>query len=264
LKSKNLSNESLMKFYILLIVLSLPLWILGFIAQDLADILPINLPVSAIMFICPLIAVLILTPKEDRHNIIGKLLRRIFDYKKIKKRWYLIIFCLMPCVMVVSYFIMILAGLQLPEPVLPLAAIPIFVVVFFFCAACEEIGWIGYVGDRMERRWDALKMGAVIGVIWGVWHSIPYFQSNHDLVWIFWQILTSVFNRILIVWIYNNNGKSMFSGISYHAMINVSVFLFPNYGSHYNPAITAVLLGIVSVIVVRIWGSKTLTSEKNP
>ena len=42
----------------------------------------------------------------------------------------------------------------------------------------------------------------------------------------------------------------MFSSVMYHIMINVSVFSFPNYGSHYDPAITAAILGIVMVIVL--------------
>jgi hypothetical protein len=64
--------------------------------------------------------------------------------------------------------------------------------------------------------------------------------------------------RVIIVWIYNNTGKSLFATILYHAMSNVSMFLFPNYGSHYDPFITSIILVSIAAIVVFAWGPKTL------
>lgn len=251
MNNKTLQTKPLLKFYLLLVAISIPFWILGAMAEDLAKMLPINLPISALMFICPLIVTFILVPKESKKKDIRKLLKRVFDYKKIKnKNWYIVIVGLTSGVMVLSYLVMRLMGEPLPNPVIPIFDILIFFILFFFTAACEEIGWMGYVIEHMEDNSKALRTGIIMGLAWGIWHAVPYFQGNHDFQWVVWQILTSVFNRILIVWIYSNNEKSMFSSVIYHTMINVSVFLFPNYGSHYDPAVTAVILGIVTVIVL--------------
>jgi hypothetical protein len=46
--------------------------------------------------------------------------------------------------------------------------------------------------------------------------------------------------------------------ILFHDMLDVSEFLFPNYGSHYDPAITGILIISTAVIVTFFWGPKTL------
>jgi hypothetical protein len=49
----------------------------------------------------------------------------------------------------------------------------------------------------------------------------------------------------LIVWLYNNTARSVFAAVICHDTANVSEFLFPNLGSHYDP----VLFGLVAAIV---------------
>ena len=41
-------------------------------------------------------------------------------------------------------------------------------------------------------------------------------------------------------------------------MMNVSEFLFPNYGSHYDPVITGVITAILAAVVTFLWGPRTL------
>jgi hypothetical protein len=43
-------------------------------------------------------------------------------------------------------------------------------------------------------------------------------------------------------------------------MINVSEFLFPVYGSFYNPEITGIITIILGAVIVSLWGPKTLAS----
>lgn len=256
-------KKSPLKFHILLIVLSVPFWILGVVAEHLADRLPINLPISALMAICPIIAAIILVRNENGTRGIRELMRRTFDYKGVpNKIWYLICVFMMPLVLLLSYIIMRLLNLPLPVPHIQIIAIPIFLIVFFISAIAEEVGWTGYLYEPMLKRWSALKAGVVIGAIWGIWHVVPLIQADNNPIWIVWQVITSILNRILMIWIYNNSRRNVFLGVIYHMMINVSVFLFPNYGSHYNPAITSIILGVVTMIVTFLWGSKTLAQYR--
>jgi uncharacterized protein len=46
-------------------------------------------------------------------------------------------------------------------------------------------------------------------------------------------------------------------------MINVTYFLFPIYGSHYDPRIAGLIITFVAVIVVVVWRPRTLARYEN-
>jgi membrane protease YdiL (CAAX protease family) len=166
----------------------------------------------------------------------------------------------MPLIMVLSYELMRLVGRPLPQdPRVPFLAIPVLFVVFLVAAVGEEAGWMGYAFEPMQNRAGALRTGILMGSIWGIWHFIGwYFQTHNTLTWTAGQFISTVALRIIIVWLYNNTGKSVFAAVLFHDMMNVSEFLFPNYGSHYDPVITGVITAIVTEVVTFLWGPRTL------
>jgi hypothetical protein len=70
--------------------------------------------------------------------------------------------------------------------------------------------------------------------------------------------------RIITVWVYENAKQSVVAAVIFHAMGNVAQFLFPNYGSHYDPFVTFVILGLLTIAVVALWGPATLSRFKSP
>lgn len=253
-------------FFALVFVFAVPLWALGFLAnQGLLKGLGINLPFSALVFVCPLLAACILVYREERMTGITRLLKRVFDGRKIKPwLWYAPILLLLPVLYTLSYGMMRLMGVPLPAPRISLLTLPILFALFFLSAACEEVGWSGYAIDPLQMRWNALGAALIVGIAWAAMHVVPDIQGGHTWAWIAGQRGFSVALRVLIVWLYNNTGKSVFAAILFHDMDNVSVFaLFPNDGdSHYIPAITAALTAIAALVVAFFWGSKTLARFK--
>jgi uncharacterized protein len=77
-------------------------------------------------------------------------------------------------------------------------------------------------------------------------------------VWIAWWCLYTVAIRVLIVWIYNNTGRSVFAAALFHATTNLTWQLFPNQGSCWGPAVTGPILALAAAIVTFLWGPKTL------
>lgn len=175
-----------------------------------------------------------------------------------EKIWYLPIIFFMPLVMVLAYVLANLTGYHIPDPQVPVLLVPVYFVLFFFGAVGEELGWQGYAFEPLQARWNALGAGIIIGIVWAVVHIIPYLQAHHTAKWIVWQCVTTVLARVIIVWIYNNTGKSLFGAITFHAMLNVSEMLYPNYGSYYDPFFASIILGVFAVAVIVVWGSKTL------
>jgi membrane protease YdiL (CAAX protease family) len=253
------SRQSPARFFLLVFALAVPFWLLGALAERGLP-LRMRLPVSALEFVCPLIAALILVYRGEKLGGTGRLLQRLFDYRRIRTAiWYVPIVFLMPTIYLLSYGVMRLLGRPLPEPHIPLVTIPILISVFFVAAVGEEGGWMGYAVDPLQDRWSALTTGIILGLVWGLFHVVPDIQSHHGLAWIAWQRgVYDVVLRILIVWLYNNTGKSVFAAILVHDLDNVSASLFPNDGSHYDPAVTGAITAITAAIVAFLWGSKTL------
>jgi hypothetical protein len=103
-----------------------------------------------------------------------------------------------------------------------------------------------------------LVASIILGTVWAAWHIVPWFQGHPNPEWVIWQSAATVALRITIVWLYNNNGESVFSSLLFHATINVSIYMFPNYVSGYDPFITFIILAIAALIITFLWGSETL------
>jgi len=252
-------EKSPLKFFLLVFVISAPFWLMGAMAEQKLP-LPFNLPVGSLVLICPMIAALILVYRENGLDGVKQLLKRSFDFKRIKgKIWYVPIFFLMPGIMVLEYGLMKLMGVSIPNFQFPVLMLPVFFVVFFIGAIGEEIGWTGYATDPLQNRWNAFEASIILGIMWAIWHVTSFVQAHYTPIWVAGQFATTVVLRVLIVCLYNNTGKSMFAAIAFHAMGNVSeLVLFPIYGSYYDPVITFIIMAVTAAIVTFLWGPKTL------
>jgi membrane protease YdiL (CAAX protease family) len=244
-------------FFLLVFLLSAPVWLIGSVAG--AFPLPIDLPFAALMTFNPMIAALVLIYGESGRAGVKSLLARAVDVRRIRQPiWYFVAIFLMPLVLILAYWVLRSTEAPLPEPKIPLQAIPPFFLMFFIGAIGEELGWQGFVFDRLRERWNALEASLILGVVWALWHVIPMAQTNHGAAWVFWQCMTQVVSRIITVWLYAAAGESVFITILFHAMTNVSEFLFPNYGSHYDPFVTFIILLLTAAIIIFLWGAATL------
>lgn len=254
--NKAASGRSPLKFFILALVLSIPFLLAGSLVDQA---LPFGLPISALMFPCPFLAAVILVYREEGRGGARRFLGRLLDAKVIRpKRWFVPIFLLTPAIYLLAYVVMFLLGLPLASP-LSVLFVPLLFLIFFVAAAGEEAGWTNYATDPMQTRYGALGAALLIGVIWAAWHVIPDLQAHQSWAFIVGQRTFTVFLRVLMVWIYNNAGKSVFSAIIVHDMVNVSVYtLFPEV-SYVVVNITAVIAALLAVVVVYLWGPRTLS-----
>ncbi|MDD1715532.1 MAG: CPBP family intramembrane metalloprotease [Methanolinea sp.] len=261
------SKRSPWAFFVLVYALSIPFWVVNVL-------FPLNLPIDNLPVtdigatFMPLVAASILVHREGEPGGVRRFLKRVFDYKRItKKIWYIPIFLLMPIVYVITYTIMRLAGLPVPaEWHIPLV-LPLLFVAFFFAAAGEELGYTGYAIDPLQSRYPSLTAGIMAGSFWAIWHLPSMIQIGQTPGLIAWGLLGTVGFRILIVWIYNNTGNSVCAAILFHAMTNTGRSVFPGSRSAYELADGIAgysLIIVTAVIVVFLWGSKTLARFRLP
>jgi len=174
------------------------------------------------------------------------------------KIWYVPIILLMPCIMVLSYAAIRLMGVPLPAPPFSVGTILALFVAFFIGALGEELGWSGYAIDPLQERFGALRGALLLGVAWAVWHYVALLEVHRSLAFIVWWSLGTVAARVIIVWLYNNTGKSVFVAALFHTMINLTWQVFPINGSYYDPRVTSLITAILAVVVVIVWGPRTV------
>ncbi len=112
---------------------------------------------------------------------------------------------------------------------------------------------MGYAFEPMQEKWNAFKAALVLGLIWALWHIPIFIFLIVDPVLIGAQALILVAIRFLLVWLFNNTGKSVFAVILCHAIYNVVISLLP-----VNLIITSLFLLITAVIVTFLWGPETM------
>jgi membrane protease YdiL (CAAX protease family) len=248
--------RSPLKFFVLVFTLSIPFW-LAFGLSDL-QLMP-GLSVGVLMAFCPMAAALLLVHRAGKSAGVTELLKRSFDFQRIRaKRWYVPTLLLMAGVNVAVYGLMRWMDLPLPAPQIALPAAALMLVAFFVGALGEELGWSGYITEPLQQRWSALQTGLLLGFVSILWHLGPLLLMHRSPSWIGWWCLYAVAARVLIVWLYNNTGKSVFAAAMFHATLNLSFMLFPVYGSHFDMRLGGVAMAITAAVVTWVWGPATL------
>jgi membrane protease YdiL (CAAX protease family) len=237
-------------FFALVFALAVPFWLIG---GALGWVLLPGLPVTALMAICPGIAALILVRNEDGSAGVTALLKRGIDTTRIRALWYAPILLLMPCIMVLAFAMQRVMGVAVPVPDVSIASALLLCLLFFAGAFCEELGWSGYVTDPLQDRWGVLPAAILLGAVWATFHFVALLQAHHSLEWIAWWSLGTVASRVLIVWLYDNTGKSVFAATLFHMTVNVTWQLFPVHGSFFDPRITGLITVGAAMLVALIW-----------
>jgi len=205
---------------------------------------------------------LILVQRDSGAAGVTELMRRSFDFKRIReKRWYLPILLTMPAVSVVVFALMSWMAMPPPAPQFSAVAAPaalLMFIAFFIGALGEELGWSGYILDALQERWNALQAGVILGLVGIVWHLVPLLLIHRSPTWIAWWCLYAVAARILTVWLYNNTGKSVFAAALFHATLNISFMLFPVDGSHFDMRLGGLVMAFTAALVTVVWGPTTL------
>ena len=73
-----------------------------------------------------------------------------------------------------------------------------------------------------------------------------------------WWALGTVASRVLMTWLYNTAGRSVFAAALFHSTVNLSWQMFPNNGSHWDPRLNAILISACAITVTLTCGPRKL------
>ena len=100
-------------------------------------------------------------------------------------------------------------------------------IVGFF----EELGWTGFATPRMRLRYSILSTGLIIGLLWGAWHFLLFWESDSfsgafPLVLLIARLFTWLpAYRILMVWVYGRT-ESLLVTILMHTSLVATLAIF--------------------------------------
>jgi uncharacterized protein len=246
------------RFFGLVLILSLPFYALGIAGNALP--FASALPISALMAIVPMIAALGLIVWQSGSATAGTLFKSALALHRIPNAWWaLFSLSIMPAAFALTGGIIWLSGTAMPTlHLLPLIAILPAFALFLLGAVAEEIGWQGYAYPRLTLRYSPLQAALIIGVVWALWHIIPFALMGRGATWIMWHSLGMILMRIIIVWLFVNTGQSVAVAVLFHIMSNSVWGMFADFTAYYDPMIMSFVLGVPVIVIVSLCGSRML------
>ena len=209
----------------------------------------------------PGIAGIIMTYREQGKEGGRDFWRRVFDFRRISLKWYTLILLLFPALHLITIainhwlggdppeFAFIKGALTMPAGILTVT------ILYLLQSALEELGWRGYMLDRLQTIWKPTIASLVLGVIHALWH-LPLFwvvgtnQNRYLSVTAF--VLFVVFvtsGSFYNTWCYNDNRRSTLAVILFHTGANLTLdtFMLPGTGEYIFKIVAAFGAALIAI-----------------
>lgn len=111
----------------------------------------------------------------------------------------------------------------------------------------EELGWTGFAIPRMRLRYGVLATGLIVGLLWGAWHFLLFWESDSfSGAFPLALLLARLFSwlpayRVLMVWVYDRT-ESLLVAILMHVSLVATLTII-------DPSLTGG--GLLTFILVR-------------
>ena len=200
--------------------------------------------------------------------------KRIIDFKRIPARWYLVITLFVPFLNSLAALLDKLAGgsgATWGEAALNLLTNPASIILSVLFASLfpfiEELGWRGYVLDRLQEKHSALVSSLILGIVWSLWHLPTFFVRDSyqaslgigtPAFWLFFAGIIPL--TFAFTWIYNSTGRSTLAVILFHSMVNFTGELIAL--SERADTLSIALWLVVAIGITVIWSTKTPARQK--
>jgi membrane protease YdiL (CAAX protease family) len=205
---------------------------------------PGGIPVSAeqfamlglAMLLGPSVAGLLLTGLVSGRAGFRELLSRLFGWR-VGARWYAVALLTAPLsTAAVLLALSFLSPVFLPAIVtsndrvsLLLMGIAAALAVGIF----EELGWTGFAIPRLRRRHGVLATGLIVGVLWGAWHFLLFWESDSfSGVLPLALLLARLFSwlpayRVLMVWVYDHTDSLLVAMLMHVSLVASTLVVSP-------------------------------------
>jgi membrane protease YdiL (CAAX protease family) len=192
-----------------------------------------RMPIGLTMLAGPSVAGLLLTGFVDARAGYRALRSRLLKWR-VGVRWFAVALLSAP---LLTAAVRLALSLRSPE-FLPAVAmmddlaarlVPAF-AGGLLVGVCEEIGWTGFAIPRLRRRYGLLGTGLVLGIVWGAWHFLMFWERDSlsgalPLALLLVRLFAWLpAYRVLMVWVYDRTG-SLLVAILMHASLAAAQLL---------------------------------------
>jgi membrane protease YdiL (CAAX protease family) len=211
-----------------------------------------------------------LTGGPERVRDLG---HRLVDFRRIGARWWLVILLFWPAFdLVVSGAAIVLGVTDRPfsivwEILTDPGTLAFMLFLWFLGPAVEEVGLRGYYFDRLRERYSTTVAGLVNGGTWALWH-VPYvyFPGYYDDLSfspeLWWWLPYIVLSTLLIVWVYEQTGRSILAAVLFHGLMNMTGEVMGLAGALF--PLQAVGFAVAAVLLIAYWRRRTPVPERRP
>ena len=150
----------------------------------------------------------------------------------------------------------------LPQVLLALVTVQLF----------EELGWTGFVQQRLQERHGALRASLLVALAFALWHVPNYLigapVTGERVLRVLVQmmpvsIVFGVFFRTLVTWLYNGAGRSVPIVALLHAVFNtvssakLATEFVPRSAAMWLPLAAVAVLAVLAAVATRGWLAHT-------
>jgi membrane protease YdiL (CAAX protease family) len=187
---------------------------------------------------------------------------------------------LMKCYFENIKFSYIILALILPSIVLMLTKLtsPLFVdvtpfissisakkfLIILWALIAEELGWRGFLQEKLEKRLGHMGTPIVLGCIWALWHSYSFFVGTHSAP-IFLFVLGCIAESYSCYWITKKSKGNCIPASIWHFTGNLWFNLLLINPEHNQGSMAPYLLYTIFAIImaagISIWGIRSSKEE---
>jgi membrane protease YdiL (CAAX protease family) len=133
-------------------------------------------------------------------------------------------------------------------------------VLYLLQAGLEELGWRGYMLDRLQARFSPLIASLVMGVCHALWHLPMFFVvGTNQIQWgfgpDFWLFIgVALAMSLVATWCYGDNRRSTFAVIALHFTYNLNLDVWSAPGMQQRAFQGLVIVG--ALVGTLLWRTK--------
>jgi membrane protease YdiL (CAAX protease family) len=207
------------------------------------------------MLLGPSLACILLTGLAFGRKGFRELLSRLFKWR-VGACWYAVALLIAPLSTAAVLFALSLFSPEFFPGIFTtgdkISLVVMGIVAGLMVGIFEELGWTGFAIPRMRLRYGVLTTGIILGLLWGVWHFILFwergsFSGAYPLVLLLARLFAWLpAYRVLMVWVYDRTGSLLVAMLMHVSLVASTVIIEP-------PLTGGALLAYILVRAAVLW-----------